>query len=162
MSLRPLPAFLLALCLLPLATAQACEGTEVFASGGAEIPAATAGVKIRTGCEYEAGIRAGIGPDLWTMSARLNIFSPNPEPDKHATWFGGPEFAYYHEDSENGHFRLGFVNLMMGREHRWTEHFRFAYEWGLGLMVLSEYHGGGAPILFPVLPQARAEVLYRL
>lgn len=140
-----------------------CPGVDFFVSGGASLfGAATAAVKLRDACHYEAGVRGGVGPDSWTVEARTNWFLDNPDPVHHATWYMGPGLAYYDEDGETGAFQLGFVDIMLGREHRWTERWRFNYEWGLAVMLFEGFQGGGAPILFPVLPMARAEVSYRL
>lgn len=157
---------LAALCLPAFSHASpepnACPDFSALVSGGAELFALTAGAKARLGCAFEAGVRGGIGPHLWSLSTRANMFFDNPDPRGRATWFAGPEYYYYHEDGEHGNFRLGYLNIMLGREHRWTEHLRFDYEGGLGALLFKEFHGGGAPILLPVMPQARAEIQYQI
>jgi hypothetical protein len=70
------------------------------------------------------------------------------------------EYLYYHEDGSGGRFRTGYLDVICGREQRFTPRLRWALEAGLAFMVSEEFHGGGAPIDFPILPVTRAELRY--
>jgi hypothetical protein len=126
------------------------------------IAAPSLGIKLRLFRLFEIGTRLGALPTLWSAEIDANILFPNPEPEKRATWYGGLEYLYYHEDGSSGKFRTGYLDGICGREQRFTPRFRWALEAGLAFQLFQEFHGGGAPITFPILPLARAELRYAL
>jgi len=135
---------------------------EILVTGGAGLPAPSIGVKYRRNRSFESGVRLGWFPSVWTAEIGANFFADNPEPGKRATWYGGLEFVHYREDGKAGKFRIEFLDGICGQERPIAGGWRWAWEAGLGTMVSHEFHGGGAPILFPVIPVGRAELRYSL
>lgn len=131
-------------------------------TAGAGLPVPSAGAKLRLFRAVEAGARLGGLPNIWTAEIDANILIPNPDPGHRALWYAGMEYLYYHEDGSGGRFRIGYLDAICGREQRFafTPRLRWALEAGAAFMLFHEFHGGGAPILFPVLPLARAELRY--
>ena len=158
-----LPAMLIAASALSFSLASAGEvdaPDALLVTAGIGLPAPSIGAKIRLFRLCEAGARLGGLPTLWTAEIDANFLVPNPDPQKRATWYGGVEYLYYHEDGSAGRFRTGNLDVIAGREQRFTPRLRWALEAGLAFLLFHEFHGGGAPILFPVLPVTRAELRY--
>jgi hypothetical protein len=145
---------------VPPKTSKAPDAILFTASPG--LPTPSLGTKLRLFRRFEIGARLGGLPTIWTAEVDANLLFPNPDPGKRATWYGGLEYLYFHEDGNSGKFRIGYLDGICGREQRFTPRFRWALEAGLGVMLFHEFHGGGAPILFPVMPVARAELRYAL
>jgi hypothetical protein len=131
-------------------------------TAGAGLPVPSVGAKLRLFRAVEAGARLGGLPNIWTAEIDANLLIPNPDPEYRALWYGGLEYLYYHEDGSGGRFRIGYLDVICGREQRFTfmPRLRWDLEAGMAFMLFHEFHGGGAPILFPVLPVARAELRY--
>jgi len=135
---------------------------EILFTGGAGLPAPSVGVKFRLHRSFESGFRLGWFPGVRTAELGANFFADNPEPETRATWYGGLEFVDYRSNESGGKFRLDFLDGICGQERPIAGGLRWAWEAGLGAMVFHEFHGGGAPILFPVIPVGRAELRYSL
>ncbi len=146
----------------PFPSAPPPARNEILVTGGAGLPVPSIGVKLRHNQSFESGIRLGWFPAAWTAELGANFFADNPEPGKRATWYGGLEFVHYRSNGTGGKFRLDFLDGICGQERPIAGGLRWAWEAGLGALVSYEFHGGGAPILFPVIPVGRAELRYSL
>lgn len=151
-----------ALSFLPATAGEVDAPDALLVTAGVGLPAPSVGAKLRLFRLFEVGARIGGLPTLWTTDVDANFLVPNPDPGKKATWYGGLEYLYYHEDGAGGRFRIGNLDVIAGREQRFTPRLRWALEAGIAFMLFYEFHGGGAPILFPVTPVTRAELRYAL
>jgi hypothetical protein len=142
----------------PRPQVEAAEERHFFFTGAVTFPPSL-GLKVRAN-RTEFGCRAGWLPDMWSIDSHVNIYALNPDPENRGTWYGGPEFLYREEVTSGGNFQTGLINGIFGREMRLTPRIRWAWEAGMGIMVYSGFQGAGPPIIFPILPMARAELRY--
>ena len=132
----------------------------LFLSAGLDELHPALAVRFRKHERYEYAFDVGAIPDAQIMELRVNFLAANPEPKARGTWYGGTGLTYMHDDGPRGKFQLGFISGVAGREKRLGDRWRFDWEAGLGVMAFYSFKGGGAPILFPVVPMLRAEILY--
>lgn len=134
------------------------ETTKLFASAGAGIGGATAGVKIRAAnSRSETGLRYAWFPGIMTVDGRINIFADNPRPDLSATFFGGPGIQYMEVRDKYGIWKTTGLLAVIGREHQIRTRIRFAYEVGGGILIASSRDA-----IFPIDGMLRTELLFQV
>jgi hypothetical protein len=138
------------------------EYTETFVTVGLQELLPGIGYRHRDRGKSEYTLHVGLLPTSQSLDAGMNFFADNPEPNRRGTWYWGPGLLYMHDDSKAGKFHIGHIYAVAGREKRITEALRWNWEAGLAAMVFYSYKGGGPPILFPILPMLRLEMLYRV